>query len=101
MEREPNYSGGVTLDHENPFTVYLSKPVNGIFEIFRYTTADSGHTWQSEQLTHDTPGGMLNVRPYVPLNHKPGTVDVLWMRGTYTHYTDFSTQIMAGSFREE
>jgi len=100
-ETEPNYSGGVTLDHEDPFTVYLSKPVNGVFEIFRYITPDSGRTWQSEQLTHDTPAGVLNVRPVVPRNHKPGAVDLLWMRGSYTHYTDFGTQIMAGSFEKK
>lgn len=30
---EPHYSGGIVLDHGNPSTVFLSREVNGTFEI--------------------------------------------------------------------
>jgi hypothetical protein len=87
-EPEPNYSGGLFLDGDNPSVVYLSKQVNGVFEIFKYTTSDWGKTWAIEAITENTPAGLLNVRPIVPRNHKPGYFDVIWMRGTYVYYGD-------------
>jgi hypothetical protein len=87
-EPEPNYSGGLYLDGSNPSVVYLSKQVNGVFEIFKYTTSDWGKTWATEAITENTPAGLLNVRPIAPRNHKPGYFDVIWMRGTYTFYAD-------------
>ena len=69
-------------------------------EIFKYTTEDGGVSWSSTQVTSNTPEGILNVRPYVPMNHKPGYFDVLWMRGTYVHYTNYSTSIMYHSSAE-
>lgn len=93
-EREPNYSGGISLDADNPSVVYLSKQVNGVFEIFKWTTNDKGATWDSLAITQNTPAGLLNVRPIVPRNHKPGLFDVLWMKGTYIHYTNYNTSIL-------
>jgi hypothetical protein len=40
--REPDYSGGITLDHEDPSTVYLSRQVNGVFEVEVWTTPTTG-----------------------------------------------------------
>ena len=93
-EQEPNYSGGISLDYDNPSVVYLSKPVKGVFEIFKFTTPDQGVSWDSTALTWDTPSHLLNVRPIVPRHHKPGFFDVLWMRGTYVHYTNYNTSIV-------
>jgi hypothetical protein len=87
-EPEPNYSGGLIFDSGNPSVVYLSKQVNGVFEIFKYTTSDHGASWTPEAITSNTPAGIVNVRPIVPRNHKPGYFDVVWMRGTYTYYAD-------------
>ncbi|KAA6302774.1 MAG: Beta-agarase A [Candidatus Ordinivivax streblomastigis] len=87
-EPEPNYSGGLIFDSDNPSVVYLSKQVNGIFEIFQYTTTDHGTSWTSEAITSNTPAGIVNVRPIVPRHHKSGYFDVIWMRGTYTYYAD-------------
>ncbi|GAB1415739.1 hypothetical protein MASR2M117_11450 [Paludibacter sp.] len=87
-EPEPNYSGGIILDTDNPSVVYLSKEVNGVFEIFKYTTSDNGKTWSIKALTWDTPSNLLNVRPIVPRNHKEGFFDVIWMRGTYEFYAN-------------
>jgi hypothetical protein len=85
-EPEPNYSGGMIFDSDNPSVVYLSKQVNSVFEIFKYTTPDHGASWTSEAITSNTPAGWVNIRPIVPRNHKPGYFDVIWMRGTYTYY---------------
>lgn len=92
-EPEPNYSGGIIMDGDNPNVVYLSKPVNDVFEIWKYTTNDMGFTWDSLAITKNTPAGLLNVRPIVPKNHKKGYFDVLWMRGTYEFYTKYNTSI--------
>lgn len=85
-EPEPHYSGGLYLDPSNPKVVYLSKQVNGVFEIHRYTTKDHGASWQQTAITENTPAGLVNVRPIVPRHRKPGLFDVIWMRGTYEFY---------------
>ena len=93
-EPEPNYSGGISLDYDNPSQIYLSKQVEGVFEIMKFSTPDSGATWDSTVITRNTPSGLINVRPVVPRHHKKGFFDVLWMRGTYTFYTNYHTSIV-------
>ena len=93
-EPEPNYSGGMALDPNNPSIVYLSKQVNGVFEIFKYTTTDKGSTWEIEAITKNTPKGIINVRPVVPRGHKSGSCDVIWMRGSYITYANYLTSVM-------
>ena len=93
-EPEPNYSGGISLDYDDPSQVYLSKQVKGVFEILKFSTPDGGVTWDSTAITWNTPPHLVNVRPIVPRNHKPGFFDVLWMRGTYTFYTNYHTSIV-------
>lgn len=85
-EKEPHYSGGISMDYNDPSIVYLSKQVNDVFEIFKYTTPDKGETWEATAITANTPSDLVNVRPIVPRNHKEGYFDVLWMRGTYKYY---------------
>jgi glycosyltransferase involved in cell wall biosynthesis len=95
-EREPHYSGGIALDHGDPSVVYLSRPVDGVFEIERWTTPDGGATWRSEAITrrskHD------NVRPFVVRDHNANGPTVLWMElRRYAHYTDFDAAIKMAS----
>lgn len=95
-EPEPNYSGGIIMDYDDPSTVYLSKQVKGVFEIFKYTTPDKGETWNVKAMTWNTPTGLINARPIVPRHHKEGFFDVIWMRGTYVYYADqkYSTALV-------
>jgi hypothetical protein len=93
-EREPNYSGGISLDNDNPSVVYLSKQVNGVFEIWKWITKDHGTTWDSLAITSHSPSDIVNVRPIVPMHHVPGYFDVLWMQGKYSHYTNFDTSVL-------
>lgn len=86
-ERERYYSGGISLDHSNPDVVYLSREIDGTFEIEKWTTEDSGRTWSSSPVTSGSRRD--NIRPVVPA----GAPYVLWMRGDYVHYTDFHTSI--------
>ncbi len=93
-EPEPNYSGGMTLDPANTSIVYLSKQVNDVFEIYKYTTPDYGVTWESEAITKNTPEGTINVRPVVARGNKSGTVELFWMRGWYITYANYHTSVM-------
>ncbi len=90
---QPYYSGGITLDHESPDTVYLSRDVNGVFEIERWRTPDGGATWSSTAITAASDEN--NVRPVSPRGLIPfsGDLAVIWMRGAYPHYLSYQTSI--------
>jgi len=92
VEPEPHYSGGVVLDHDDPSVVYLSRPVDGTFEIERWWTGDGGITWESRPITLGSTND--NVRPFVVRNHGDGSPAVLWMENRhYRHYLDFESAI--------
>lgn len=87
-EREPNYSGGVVLDHEDPSHVYLSREKNGVFEIEKWSTKDKGKNWDVTEVTRNSRND--NVRPFVVRNHSNDSLRVLWMNlEQYRHYTDY------------
>jgi len=89
-ETEPHYSAGLVLDHSNPSIVYLSRPINSVFEIEKWTTPDNGRTWAVNPITCDSK--YFNVRPVVPRGYSGGDL-VLWMHGQYIHYTNYQTDI--------
>lgn len=89
---EPYYSGGITLDHENPSNLYISREINGIHEIEKWITTDGGFRWSHSSITSDST--IENIRPLVPVGYNLKGPEVLWLRGGYDHYTDYSTQIM-------
>jgi hypothetical protein len=86
---EPNYSGGISLNHEDPSTVYLSRQVDGSFEIEVWTTRNGGDTWSSRRLTRLAAGN--NYRPISPRGQRGDDMDVVWMHGAYPSYTGFRT----------
>jgi hypothetical protein len=90
---EPYYSGGLCLDHDDPSIVYLSRPVNGVYEIERWATADGGSTWTARPVTAGSVQN--NVRPVVPRNARSGGPSVVWMHGYYSDYLDYRTDIRA------
>jgi len=92
-EPEPHYSGGIALDHNNPSIVYLSKPINSIFEIEKWSTSDKGKNWKTESLTQNSLKD--NVRPFVVRNYSVNGTKVLWMNviDHYIHYTKYLTAI--------
>lgn len=93
-EREPHYSSGLALDPSAPSVVYLTRPVNGVREVERWTTPDGGKTWRTEAVTRGSKHD--NVRPCVVLDHAPGGPTVLWQSLTdrYVHYTDYRCAIV-------
>ena len=45
----PYYSGGLTLDHEDPSRVYLSRQTGpGTWQVETWTTPDGGASWTSQ-----------------------------------------------------
>ncbi|AXB48348.1 hypothetical protein A4R43_07960 [Amycolatopsis albispora] len=93
--KEPNYSGGISLDHTDPSKVLLSRQVpGGRHEVERWRTPNGGHTWTSEPVTRGSTE--LNVRPFKPVGLPgDGPMSVLWMAGEYPSYVGYRTRIMA------
>ena len=93
--REPNYSGGITLDHEDPSTVYLSRQVAGVFETEVWTTPDEGASWSSRSLTSGSARG--NYRPISPRGQTGDSHDIVWMHGRYPGFTSYQTGLRTRS----
>ena len=90
----PDYSGGITLDHEDPSRVYLSRQVGaGAWQVETWTTPDGGTSWSSQALTSSG----KNVRPVSPRGMAAfgGDMSVIWMNGSYPSYVTYDTDIHA------
>ena len=88
--REPHYSGGIVLNHNNPDNVFLSRQIDGKFEIERRVIRKNGKQ-RIESITSDSKAD--NIRPYVISGKNKSPVILLWMEGHYYHYTDFNTNL--------
>ncbi len=80
------YSGGMSIDVDNPNVFYVSKPVDGLFgkiwEVFKYTMSQDGTTIEStEQITQNSQKN--NVRPWVIPGSEGKDLRVMWMNGDY------------------
>ncbi len=92
-EPEPHYSAGMIFNPLAPNIIYLSRDVNGVFEIEKRKTSNKGKSWKITSITQNSVYD--NVRPVVPKNMKKGDIPmVLWMvNKKYVHYTDYDTRI--------
>ncbi|MBX3253878.1 MAG: BNR-4 repeat-containing protein [Chitinophagaceae bacterium] len=93
-QREENYSGGMTLDPQDPSTVYFSHQVNGVFELSKATTGNFGRSWKITPVTRNSK--LNNVRPVIPRYKKKSDPTVLlWMQcRKYLHYTNYDADIV-------
>lgn len=93
VEPEPNYSAGLVIHPGKVNTIYLSRDVDGVFEIEKRITNDDGKTWSVYPITRGSK--FDNVRPVFPRNYKDGDDDlILWMENErYVHYTDYKTAV--------
>lgn len=86
------YSGGVSLDHEAPSTVYLSKVISAQWEIQKWRTPDGGSSW-------DTPvdvtsgSSKKNIRP-AAIRNRASDLVLFWMWGDYNTYVNYDTMLM-------
>ncbi|MFO7657725.1 MAG: BNR-4 repeat-containing protein [Bacteroidales bacterium] len=92
-EPEPHYFGGMSIHPGNANVVYLSRQINGVFEIERRETENKGKSWETEAITENSEYD--NVRPYIPRGISADSKEiVLWMENQkYIHYTNFKTSI--------
>ena len=90
----PYYSGGLTLDHEDPSRVYLSRQTGSSWQVETWTTSDGGTSWTSSAVT-TAPG--KNVRPVSPrgMSASGGDMSVIWMNGGYPSWVAYDTEVHA------
>jgi hypothetical protein len=93
--RGRSYPGGVSINHSEPRVLYVSRKVDGRFEVEAWATADAGITWVRRPLTANSQTD--SIRPTSAL----GGTTVLWMTGRYTHYRRFDTRIVIAEAREK
>jgi hypothetical protein len=93
-----DYAGLAALDPLNPNTVFISTnytPDTDValphWEIYRGVTADGGNTWNWAAITANST--VDNIRPLVNVID-PDDISLIWMRGTYTAYTNFNTAVV-------
>lgn len=93
-EREPHYSGGMSLCPSQKNVVYLSRQVNGVFEIEKWSWKTDRECWVSAPLTSNSSSDQ--IRPYVVKNYpRKDHALVLWNSvDRYVHYTDFHTRVL-------
>ncbi|WP_019540171.1 alpha/beta fold hydrolase [Proteiniphilum acetatigenes] len=88
--REPHYSGGIVLDHNNPDKIFLSRQIDDKFEIEKRVIGKNGEQ-RIQLITSNSKAD--NIRPFVISRKNQGPSILLWMEGHYYHYTDFNTNL--------
>lgn len=79
------YSGGMAIDRDNVNDVYCSVPVDGVYEIVKYTMSDDGSkVVASEQVTRNSKEN--NSRPLVIEGTRKGKHRLAWMNGKYYYW---------------
>ena len=87
----------ITLDHEDPSTVYLSRPGSrGKLEVEVWATPDGGESWGHRAVTQDSE--VDNFRPVGPRG-LTGEEQVLWFAGSRTTWTAFDTNVLVKLLR--
>jgi hypothetical protein len=81
------YSGGIFMDPLDPDVLFVSREIDGVFEIERYVTEDDGLTWDVTAVTEDS--DVDNFRPYVPGGDRdPDEHMVVFVTGDYDYYAN-------------
>jgi hypothetical protein len=95
---ENDYTGLVALDPSDPNRLFISSktdPRTDItmphYEIFEGTTSDDGASWSWQPITFNST--IDNLRPIVPKWDDEHTA-LLWLRGTYSTYTDYNLSVV-------
>jgi hypothetical protein len=99
QDGERFYSAGVVIDPLDPDTVALSRQPSSseLHRVERWETSDGGSTWGLADVVSDT--GQQNVRPfYVPGAPAGMNWRLMWLRGTYGTFTDYSLRLVGASY---
>jgi hypothetical protein len=90
-EREPHYSGGLTISPVQEHTLFVSREVNGVFEIEEWRLNVNTGEWKTTPITQNSETDQ--VRPYAVKNTDKTLL--LWNSvERYVHYTDYKTGVM-------
>ncbi len=85
------YAGGMVLDSRDASVVYLSRAIEGTYQVERWVTGDGGASWRSRAVTTGSAG---NYRPVSVRGPSFGRrYDLFWMHGRYDTWLDFGTSI--------
>lgn len=84
------YTGQCTLDDANHLRLWLSRPVNGTFEMHQYDSSDGGQTWSVQQLSFDS--RWHRFRP-VKVRGSNGELPFVYLFGYYGNIAEYATVI--------
>ena len=87
------HNSGVTLDHEDPSWVVLSRTIDGQNEIEARHTPDHGNSWCPIRLTHRSRS--FNIRPVIPRGvSDPRRLVVLYVTGSARSFREYDTDVV-------
>jgi hypothetical protein len=90
-EREPHYSGGLTISPTSGHELFISLTRNNVFEIEKWELDADKSIWKTTAITQNSTNHQ--VRPYAIKNSDKTMV--LWNAvERYVHYTDYKTKLM-------
>jgi autotransporter-associated beta strand protein len=99
---ENDYTGLVSIDPNNPNVVYMSTPIDprsnaatSKYELYKGFTSDFGKSWAWSPITENST--VDNLRPVVPDWNGRNTA-LTWLRGDYTTFTNWSTEVVGINF---
>ena len=99
---ENDYTGLASIDPNNPNMVVVSSRIDprsetttSRYELYKGVTSDFGESWSWSAITENST--VDNLRPLIPEWNGQNTA-LTWMRGTYSAYTDWTTEIVGISF---
>lgn len=84
------YGPGGAIDHDSPDVVWFSQLVSGTYELFRFTSADDGASWSSEQITT----GSTEDNLWVETVRDAGDLKAVWLYGTFLSSTDTTSNTL-------
>ncbi|MDQ3439484.1 MAG: BNR repeat-containing protein [Planctomycetota bacterium] len=95
---EDDYTGLVAMDPNDANTLYMSTSIDpttsaalGNHEIYKGVTGNNGASWTWTAITRNST--VDNLRPIMPKS-SDGTRALMWFRGDYTTYTNYSTSVV-------
>lgn len=86
------YISGCDVVADDPDIVYLPRLISGVWEMYRYVSADDGATWTPTALTSGSAGDNLHPATVVDAS---AAIAAVWSYGVYTDFDDFSLGLRA------
>ena len=85
-------NGGITFNHADPNWVVLTRLINGQHEVEVRHTGDQGQTWETFQLTSNSP--LPNFRPVFPRGiTDPNRLVVVYVSGSASSFRSYRTVV--------